>query len=101
MGWVDKVPRAGRLYIGGLHALYQRQDLFKEAGISHIVSALDFDLYEAGHFKEYSHMQVKLDDDPNEDFFQHTNRFRDTNSFIDNALSNDGAVFVHCELVSL
>ena len=97
MGWVDKVPRAGNLYIGGLHALYQRQDLFKEYKITHIISALDFDLYEAGHFKEYTHIQVKLDDDPNENFFTHTNHFRDTNDFIEAALSNGGAVFVHCK----
>ncbi|KAK4505678.1 hypothetical protein PRZ48_003643 [Zasmidium cellare] len=98
MGWVDKVPRAGNLYIGGLHALYQRQDLFKEYKITHIISALDFDLYEAGHFKEYAHIQVKLDDDPNENFFAHTRRFRDTNDFIESALSNGGAVFVHCAM---
>lgn len=97
MGWVDKVPRAGNMYIGGLHALYQRQDLFKEYRISHIISALDFDLYEAGHFKEYTHIQVKLDDDPNENFFTHTNYFKDTNDFIESALNNGGAVFVHCE----
>jgi dual specificity phosphatase 12 len=28
MGWVDQIPRCGKLYIGGLHALYQKPDLF-------------------------------------------------------------------------
>lgn len=97
MGWVDKVPRTegGGLYIGGLHALYQRQDLFRQYKISHIVSMLDFDIYEAGHFKDYKHMHVRIDDDPNENMLEH---LKATNDFIENALSNGGAVFVHCAM---
>ncbi|KAK4632357.1 Dual specificity protein phosphatase 1 [Fulvia fulva] len=95
MGWVDEAPRAGGLYIGGLHALYQRQDLFRDARITHILSVLDYDLYETGHFKDYTTMQVRLDDDPNENIVA---RFPDTNNFIDTAIKAGGRVFVHCAM---
>jgi len=42
MGWVDLVPRAGKLYIGGLYALYQG-DLIDKAGITHVLSVIDYD----------------------------------------------------------
>jgi dual specificity phosphatase 12 len=42
MGWVDAVPRAGNLYIGGLYALYQG-DLIDSAGITHVLSVIDYD----------------------------------------------------------
>ena len=95
MGWVDQIPRAGKLYIGGLHALYQKPELFERAGITHIVSVLDFDIYEAGHFQNYQHIHIRLDDDPNENLLQH---FEDSNRFIDQALANEGGVFVHCAM---
>ncbi|KAK4553834.1 hypothetical protein LTR86_009009 [Recurvomyces mirabilis] len=95
MGWVDQVPRAGKLYIGGLHALYQKPDLFEKAKITHILSVLDFDIYEAGAFKEYKHYMLRVDDDPNEELLKH---FKETSSFIDEALSNGGGVFVHCAM---
>lgn len=34
---------------------------FKQAGITHILSVLDFDIYEAGHFKEYTHLHIRID----------------------------------------
>ena len=95
MGWVDLIPRAGKLFIGGLHALYQKPDLFQRAGITHIVSVLDFDIYEAGAFKQYEHLHLRLDDDPNENLLQH---FPESNKFIEDALSNGGGVFVHCAM---
>lgn len=95
MGWVDLIPRAGRLYIGGLHALYQKPDLFQQAGITHIVSILDFDIYEAGAFKEYKHLHLRLDDDPNENLLQH---FPESNKFIEDAIASGGGVFVHCAM---
>ncbi|EMC97963.1 hypothetical protein BAUCODRAFT_120879 [Baudoinia panamericana UAMH 10762] len=95
MGWVDHVPRAGNIYIGGLHALYQKPDLFERAKITHILSVLDFDIYEAGHFKEYTHLMIRIDDDPNQNLLQH---FEQTNAFIESALSSGGAVFVHCAM---
>lgn len=95
MGWLDQVPRAGNLFIGGLHALYQKPDLFHKAGITHIVSVLDFDIYEAGAFKQYQHLMIRVDDDPNENLLQH---FGQTNDFIDEALRGGGGVFVHCAM---
>ena len=93
MGWVDQCPRAGKLYIGGLHALYQKPDLFQQAGITHIVSVVDFDIYEGGAFKQYQHLMLRVDDDPNENLLKH---FGETNAFIEKALSEGGGVFVHC-----
>ncbi len=95
MGWVDQVPRAGKLFLGGLHALYQKPDLFKAAGITHILSVLDFDIYEAGAFQQYTHLHIRLDDNPNENLLQH---FNETNKFIDDALTAGGGVFVHCAM---
>lgn len=95
MGWVDEVPRAGGLYIGGLHALYRKQEYFKQNKITHLISALDFDIYEAGRFSEFKHIQIRLDDDPNEDFIKY---FSQTNEFIEDANANGGAVFVHCAM---
>lgn len=95
MGWVDLIPRIGKLYIGGLHALYQKPDLFQQAGITHILSVLDFDIYEAGAFKQYKHLHIRLDDDPNENLLQH---FKETNQFIQQGLDSGGGVFVHCAM---
>lgn len=95
MGWLDQVPRAGKLYIGGLHALYQRPDLFKEAGITHIVSVIDFNIYEAGAFKQYERLHIRLDDHPNENLLEY---FNETSQYIDDALSGGGGVFVHCAM---
>ena len=95
MGWVDKIPRAGKLFIGGLHALYQKPDLFEKAGISYILSVLDFDIYEAGAFKEYKHLHIKLDDDPNENLLQH---FNECVEFVQQGLDSGGGVFVHCAM---
>lgn len=95
MGWVDLVPRAGNLYIGGLHALIQRPDLFKEAKMTHIVSVLDFDIYERGQFEQYKHLMIQVDDEPNEILLKH---FEQTNAYINEALDAGGAVFVHCAM---
>ena len=95
MGWVDQIPRCGKLFIGGLHALYQKPDLFHAAGITHILSVLDFDIYEAGAFKEYKHLHIKLDDDPNENLIEY---FKETNQFIEDGLASGGGVFVHCAM---
>ncbi|KAK5167571.1 uncharacterized protein LTR77_007270 [Saxophila tyrrhenica] len=95
MGWLDQIPKAPSLYIGGLHALYQKPDLFAQAGITHIVSALDFDIYEAGAFQQYEHLHIRLDDDPNENLLAH---FSEACKFIEQALEGGGAVFVHCAM---
>lgn len=36
-----QVPRAGKLYIGGISALYQEPDPLEKAGITHVLSTLD------------------------------------------------------------
>jgi len=95
MGWLDQVPRAGKLYIGGLMALHQRPELFEQANITHIVSVLDFTIYEAGPFGQHKRIMIQVDDDPNENLLR---RFRETNSFIDDALREGGGVFVHCAM---
>ncbi|KAK4539341.1 hypothetical protein LTR36_000772 [Oleoguttula mirabilis] len=95
MGWVDAIPRAGKLYIGGLHALYQKPDLFEKGGITHIVSVIDFDIYENGAFEQYEHLMLRVDDDPNEELLKH---FKQTSAFIDAALKGGGGVFVHCAM---
>lgn len=92
---IYRIPRAGNLFIGGLHALYQKRNLFQENKITHILSVLDFDIYEAGAFKEYTTLMIRVDDDPNENLLRH---FKQTNEFIDTALTNGGAVFVHCAM---
>jgi dual specificity phosphatase 12 len=61
-----------------------------------ILSVIDFDLYENSHFHKYTHLQIKLDDDPNENLLIH---FPQTNAFIEAALQNgQGRVFVHCAM---
>lgn len=95
MGWLDQVPRVGKLFIGGLHALYQKPELFREHGITHILSVIDFDIYDRGNFQQYKHFQIRIEDEPNENLLQH---FKDCNAFIDDALNGGGAVFVHCAM---
>lgn len=108
MGWVDRVPRAGKLYIGGLYALYQT-DLIKAAGITHVLSVIDYDPLLQERFSHLKHCHIRADDDPNENLLQH---FERTNKYIDGALrevqgsskNSDsdehgvGGVFVHCAM---
>ncbi|KAF2186378.1 tyrosine protein phosphatase 3 [Zopfia rhizophila CBS 207.26] len=93
MGWVDKVPRAGNLYIGGLYALCQT-NLIKEAGITHVLSIIDYDPLLKERFHHLNHFHIRADDDPNEDLLK---RFKEANKYIDDALEN-GGVFIHCEM---
>lgn len=97
MGWVDLIPRAGSLYIGGLYALYQT-DLIKAAGITHVLSVVD---YEPGldkpHLSGLKKLHIWAQDDPNEDLLQW---FERTSAFIKEGLEGEqgGAVFVHCAM---
>lgn len=100
MGWVDEVPRSGGVYIGGLQALFHQQDLFRKAGITHILSVLDYDINNADRsqtLQKYTRLQLRLEDDPNEDLLQH---FSTANAFVAEALerSPPGRVFVHCAM---
>ena len=112
MGWVDQVPRAGKLYIGGLYALYQT-DLIRAAGITHVLSVIDYDPLLQDKFAHLKHFHIRADDHPNEDLLQH---FPEAVRYIDQALEEvgriqetekaalqhraDGAggVFVHCAM---
>jgi dual specificity phosphatase 12 len=115
MGWVDQIPRAGRLYIGGLYALYQT-DLIRAAGITHVLSVIDYDpqLQERFPDLKLKHLHIGAEDHPNENLLQH---FDDSVRYIDGALSEvyqdaekglwqdvsqkqkeAGGVFVHCAM---
>ncbi|KAJ4316665.1 hypothetical protein N0V94_005346 [Neodidymelliopsis sp. IMI 364377] len=101
MGWVDQVPRAGKLYIGGLYALYQT-DLIRAAGITHVLSVIDYDPLLQDRFSHLKHFHVRAEDHPNEDLLQH---FEGAVKWIDQALrshgvdrGDGGGVFVHCAM---
>jgi dual specificity phosphatase 12 len=103
MGWVDQVPRAGKLYIGGLYALYQT-DLIRAAGITHVLSVIDYDPLLQERFAHLKHFHVRADDHPNENLLQH---FEEAVWYIDAALQEldqskeegtGGGVFVHCAM---
>lgn len=100
MGWIDRVPRAGNLNIGGLYALYQAEAI-KQADITHVLSVIDFDLYELQESnnylksKNYKHHIIQIDDDPNENLLQH---FDGAVEFIKVGLKSGGGVFVHCAM---
>lgn len=100
MGWIDRIPRAGALYIGGLYALYQ-PNIVKKAGVTHVLSVIDFDFYELKDSSDYlksqnyTHFVIPVEDDPNEDLLQHFERM---SVFIDEALQGGGGVFVHCAM---
>jgi dual specificity phosphatase 12 len=109
MGWVDRVPRAGKLYIGGLYALYQT-DLIRAAGITHVLSVIDYDPSLKERFPDLTldHLHIKADDHPNENLLQY---FDEAVRYIDQALKevenetegdakgqNGGGVFVHCAM---
>lgn len=84
-----------KLYIGGLSALYKEPDPLKGGGVTHVLSALDFDVRDSKQLRDYKHLIIQVDDDANEDLLT---RFQETNAFIDAGLQNDGGVFVHCAM---
>jgi dual specificity phosphatase 12 len=96
MGWLDLVPHAGNLYIGGLYALYQIS-LIEEAGITHVLSVIDNDPLLPEKFGHLEHLHIRAEDDPNENLLQY---FDDAVRWIDSALGEDGkrGVFVHCAM---
>ncbi|KAF2822615.1 phosphatases II [Ophiobolus disseminans] len=115
MGWVDQIPRAGKLYIGGLYALYQT-DLIRAASITHVLSVIDYDpqLQERFGDLKLKHLHIKADDHPNENLLQHFEEavrymdealkevHGDVNEGLDQELSKEqdegGGVFVHCAM---
>lgn len=102
MGWVDLVPRAGKLYIGGLYALYQT-DLIAAAGITHVLSVIDYDPLLQEKFQHLKHFHIRADDHPNADLLKN---IEEGVLYIDEALNSqrskkdgsEGGVFVHCAM---
>ncbi|KAG9194270.1 dual specificity phosphatase 12 [Alternaria panax] len=95
MGWVDLVPQAGKLYIGGLYALYQG-DLIEKAGITHVLSVIDYDPLLQEKFQHLKHFHIRSEDHPNTNLLQY---FSDAVTYIDSALNKEnGGVFVHCAM---
>jgi dual specificity phosphatase 12 len=86
MGWVDQVPRAGRLYIGGLYALYQT-DLIAAAGITHVLSVIDYDPLLQERFNHLQHFHIRADDHPNANLLQY---FAEGVKYVDGALKEAG-----------
>ncbi|KAL9083524.1 MAG: hypothetical protein Q9159_005716 [Coniocarpon cinnabarinum] len=93
MGWVDQVPGAGNLFIGGLYALRRRESI-KQTGITHVVSVLRWPLEEE-LVRPYKHLQIDVDDEDEENLLEH---FAATNRFIEDALQAGGSVLVHCAM---
>lgn len=93
----DLIPRVnpGKLYIGGLAALYKEPDPLKENGVTHVLSVLDFDIGDTKQLDGLRHLHIRLDDHPEENLIKH---FERTNEFIDQALQGGGGVFVHCAM---
>ncbi|ETS75283.1 hypothetical protein PFICI_12227 [Pestalotiopsis fici W106-1] len=93
MGWLDRIPRAGNLYIGGQRALFQT-NLVKEAGITHVVSVIDYDV-DARQLERMKQLHIDAEDVPGENLLCY---FNTTTTFIDDALESGGAVFIHCAM---
>ncbi|KAI0123523.1 protein-tyrosine phosphatase-like protein [Xylariales sp. AK1849] len=94
MGWLDRIPRAGNLYIGGLGALNQT-DLIQRAGITHVLSIIDYDIEAKERLQGMNHLHISAEDRPGENIIQH---FESANTFIEDGLRDDGGVFVHCAM---
>jgi dual specificity phosphatase 12 len=88
MGWVDPIPRCPRLYIGGLYALYQT-DLIAAAGITHVLSVIDYDALLQEKFQELKHFHIRAEDDPNVDLLC---QFGNAVKWVDAALRDGGGV---------
>lgn len=91
---MDQVPDMDSLFIGGLKAL-DRPDNLEEAGITHILSVLEFDPCDYEEFSRYTKLLIQVEDHPGENLLKH---FANTNSFLDSALTGGGVILVHCAM---
>ncbi|KAK6418973.1 tyrosine protein phosphatase yvh1 [Elasticomyces elasticus] len=92
---MDRIPQCGKLYVGSLEALDQ-PDLLEKAGITHILSVLEFDYCDYEEFALFQRLLICAEDDPREDLFRH---FGTTNAFIYDALEKmGGTVLIHCAM---
>jgi dual specificity phosphatase 12 len=93
---IDNVPRdgPGQLFIGGLKAI-DRPDILSEHGITHILSVLEYDPCDWEEFTTYERLWIAGEDHSSQNLLQHFDR---TNAFIEQALSADSTVLVHCAM---
>ncbi|KFY53016.1 hypothetical protein V496_07987 [Pseudogymnoascus sp. VKM F-4515 (FW-2607)] len=89
-----KVPGDEKVYVSGVFALRRPQTL-KEAGVTHIVSALRFDYKETKGWENYTHCNVQIDDVDDENLIEH---FPRVVQFIKDALAEGGGVLIHCAM---
>ncbi|OBT55169.1 hypothetical protein VE04_04475 [Pseudogymnoascus sp. 24MN13] len=89
---IAKVPGDEKIYISGVFALRRPQTL-KDAGITHIVSALRFNYKETKGWENYTHCNVQIDDMDDENLIEH---FPRVVLFIKDALAGGGGVLIHC-----
>lgn len=93
---LDPIPHEGpgELFIGGLKAIDQ-PDLLAEKGITHIVSALEYDHCDYEEYAKYQRLWIPIEDHPAQNMLQH---FERTNAFIEKAINDKGRVLVHCAM---
>ncbi|ELR08640.1 tyrosine protein phosphatase yvh1 [Pseudogymnoascus destructans] len=91
---IAKVPGDEKIYVSGVFALRRPQTL-KEAGITHIVSALRFNYKETKGWENYTHCNVQIDDMDDENLIEH---FPTVVQFIKDALAGGGGVLIHCAM---
>jgi dual specificity phosphatase 12 len=70
----------------------RRPATLKEAGVTHIVSALRFDYKETKGWENYKHCNVQIDDTDDENLIEH---FPRVVQFIKDALAEGGGVLIH------
>ena len=92
---MNEVPQtSGKIFLDGLKALDQ-PDTLAEAGITHILSVLEFDYCDYEEFAKYKRLLIQVEDHPGEDLIVH---FPRTNGFLDHAIAEGGTVLVHCAM---
>ena len=89
---MDRIPQAGALYIGGLRAI-DKPDSLTEAGITHILSILEYDHCDYPEYAHFQRLWIRAADSPSDDLLQH---FAMTTCFIGNVLADGGTILVHC-----
>lgn len=111
----EGIQSQGRLYIGGIAAIYQNPSPLKKAGVTHVVSLLDWEMDEEGRKKvaevteagrqriqgaetvqgDDKWLRIDVEDDERQDLAKW---FEKTNHFIHQGLEEGGEVFVHCAM---
>jgi len=79
------------LYIGNYHTVMDKA-ILKEYKITHIVSILDIP-FNIPYPEDFKYLKINIEDVPYADLLQY---FPSAFSFIDNAINENGNVFIHC-----